>query len=201
MRGNREEIPVNDKTIPRERSHAHYGEAQVAKHLAVYITISRVLKSDADKRVLLSTTSPVAGWERIATFHRTKTRGYKLFFLRRWLLSALLQPNKDLAIVIGEIIELLAALEEVGIPVHKEFTWLHFVDNLPPGHDFIRNSLRSSKEPPLRAPSSKMRCAVDTMFSLEEKEEKGLRILRSLFSVRRAVGEVVAEEAIAENSA
>ena len=43
--------------------------------------------------------------------------------------------------------ELLAALDEVGISVYEEFTWLHFVDNLPPGYDFVKNNLQGSKEP------------------------------------------------------
>ena len=43
--------------------------------------------------------------------------------------------------------ELLAALDEMGIPVHEVFTWLHFVDNLPPGYEFIKNNLQGSKEP------------------------------------------------------
>ena len=42
--------------------------------------------------------------------------------------------------------ELLAALDEVGIPVHEEFIWLHFVDNLPPGYEFIKNNPQGSKE-------------------------------------------------------
>ena len=35
----------------------------------------------------------------------------------------------------------------MGIPVHEEFIWLHFVDNLPPGYEFIKNNLQGSKEP------------------------------------------------------
>ena len=43
--------------------------------------------------------------------------------------------------------ELLAALDEVGIPVHEEFIWLYFVDNLPPRYEFINNNLQGSKKP------------------------------------------------------
>ena len=43
--------------------------------------------------------------------------------------------------------ELLAELDEVGIPVHEEFIWLHFVDNLSPGYEFINNNLQGLKEP------------------------------------------------------
>ena len=72
--------------------------------------------------------------DRVASFHRAETQGAKLL-LSRQVLSARLQPGKNFAIVIGEIVKLLAALEEVGIPVHDEFIWLHFVDKLPPGHE------------------------------------------------------------------
>ena len=48
----------------------------------------------------------------------TETQGAKLL-LRRQVLSARLQPGKDPAIVIGEIAQLLAALDEVGILVHE----------------------------------------------------------------------------------
>ncbi|CAN0250735.1 unnamed protein product, partial [Ascophyllum nodosum] len=108
--------------------------------------ISSSLKTDADKRVLFSTKAPVAGWDRVASFHRAETQGAKLLLSRK-VLSARLQPGKDPAIVIGETVELLAALDEVGIPVHEEFIWLHFVDNLPPGYEFIKNNLQGSKEP------------------------------------------------------
>ena len=43
--------------------------------------------------------------------------------------------------------ELLAALDEVGIPIHEEFIWLHIMDNLPPGYKFIKNNLQGSNEP------------------------------------------------------
>ena len=62
----------------------------------------------------------MAGWERVTSFHRAETQGAKLLLSRK-VLSARLQPGKDPAIVIGEIVELLAALDEVGIPVHEEF--------------------------------------------------------------------------------
>ena len=76
---------------------------------------------------------PVAGWDRVASFHRAATHGAKILPGRQ-VLSTRLQPDYYLAIVIGEVVELLAALDEVGIPVHEEFIWLHFVDNLPPGY-------------------------------------------------------------------
>ena len=77
------------------------------------------------------TKSPVAGWDRVAYFNRAETQGAKLL-LNRQVLSARLQPGKDPAIVIGEIMELLATLDEVGIPWHGEFIWLHYCQKL--GH-------------------------------------------------------------------
>ena len=88
----------------------------------------------------------MAGWDRVASFHRAEIQEAELLLSRK-IISARLQPGKDAAIVIGEIVELLAALDEVGIPVHEEFIWLHFVNNLPPGYEFIQNNLRGSKEP------------------------------------------------------
>ena len=67
--------------------------------------------------------------------------------LSRQVLSARLQPGKDPAIVIGEIVELLTALDEGEIPVHEEFILLHFVDNLPPGYESVKKNLQGSKEP------------------------------------------------------
>ena len=90
--------------------------------------------------------SSVAGWDRVASFHRAETHGAKLLLSRK-VPSARLQPGKDPAILIGEIVELLGALDEVGIPVHEEFIWLHFVDNLPLKYEFIKNNLQGSKEP------------------------------------------------------
>ena len=88
----------------------------------------------------------MAGWERVAYFDRAETQGAKLLLTRK-VLSARRQPGKDPAIVIGEIVELLGALDEVAIPVHEAFIWLHFVDNLPPGYEIIKNNLQGLKEP------------------------------------------------------
>ena len=149
LSGDKEEVPVADRTILRDRLNAHFGKSKVAEHFAVWSLISSSLKTDVDKRVFFSTKSPVAGWERVASFHRTETQGAKLLLSRK-VFSARLQPGKDPAIVIGEIVELLAVLDEVGIPVHEEFIWLHFGDNLPPGYEFIKNNLQGSKEPLIR---------------------------------------------------
>lgn len=43
--------------------------------------------------------------------------------------------------------ELLGALNELRIAVHEDFIWLHFVDNLPAGYRFIKNSLDGLKDP------------------------------------------------------
>ena len=121
LSGDKEEVPVADRTISLDRLNAHYGNSKVAKHFAVWSLISSSLKTDANKRLFFQyTKSPVAGWDRVASFHRAETPGAKLL-LGRKVLSARLQPGKDPAIVIGEIVELLAALDEVGIPVHEEF--------------------------------------------------------------------------------
>ena len=103
--------------------------------------ISSSLKTDADKRVFFSTKSSVAGWDRVASFDRAETQGAKLLLSRK-VLSARLQPGKDPAIVIGEVVELLAALDEMGIPMHEEFIWLHFVDNLPPNTSLLRSTCK-----------------------------------------------------------
>ena len=121
LAGDKEEIPVADRTISRGHLHAHYGYSKVASHFAVLSLISSSLKTGADKGLFFSTKSPVAGWDRVASFHRTETRGAKAL-LSRQVLSARLQPGKDSAIIIGEIIELLAELNEVGIPVQKNLS-------------------------------------------------------------------------------
>ena len=74
----KEEIPVADRTISRDRLNAHYGNSKVAKYFAVWSLISSSLKTDADKTVFFSTKSPVAGWDRVASFHRAETQGAKL---------------------------------------------------------------------------------------------------------------------------
>ena len=61
LAGEKEEIPVADRTISRDRLHAHYGKSLVARYVAVWNLISSSLKTDADKRVFFSTKSPVAG--------------------------------------------------------------------------------------------------------------------------------------------
>ena len=137
LSGNKEEISAADRTIPRDRLNAHYGNSKVAKHFAVWSLISSSLTTDADKQVFLSTKPPVTGWDRVTSFHRAETQEAKLL-LSKQLLSARLQPDKNSAIVIGEIVELLAALDEVEIPVHEEFIWLHFVVNLPPVTSLLR---------------------------------------------------------------
>ena len=73
----------------------------------------------------------MAGWDRVACFHRAETQGVKLI-LSKQLLSARLQPGKDPATVIGKVVELLAALDEVEISVHEEFIWLNFEESFPP---------------------------------------------------------------------
>ena len=91
--------------------------------------------------------------------NRAETQGAKLL-LSTQVFSACLQPGKDPAIVIGEIMELLAALDEAEIPVHKAFIWLHFVDSLPPGYKFIKNNLQGSKARVVLEDALRTRCNV-----------------------------------------
>ena len=95
------------------------------------------------------------------------------FYLAEKALSARLQPGKYPAIVIGEIVELLATLDEVGIPVHEEFIWLHFVDNLPPGYEFIKNNLQGSKEPLTR---TVLEDALRSRYNVQSGGKKGKTI-------------------------
>ena len=48
--------------------------------------------------------------------------------------------------MIGKTVDLAAALDKVGTHVHEEFIHLHFMDNLSPGYEFIKNNLQSAKE-------------------------------------------------------
>ena len=73
LSGDKEEIPVADRTISRDRLDAHYGNSKVAKHFAVWSLISSSLETDADKRLFSSIKSPVAGWDTVASFHRAET--------------------------------------------------------------------------------------------------------------------------------
>ena len=72
LSGDEEEVPVAGRTISRDRLNAHYGNSKVAKNVSVWGLISSSLKTDADKRVFFSTKSPVAGWDRVASFHRAE---------------------------------------------------------------------------------------------------------------------------------
>ena len=69
--------------------------------------------------------------------------------------------------------ELLAALDEVGISVHEEFIWLHFVDNLPPQYEFIENNLQGSKEPLTR---TVLEDALRSRYNVQSGEKKGKTI-------------------------
>ena len=51
LSGDKEEIPVADRAISRDRLNAHYGDSKVVKHFAVRSLISSSLKTDADKQV------------------------------------------------------------------------------------------------------------------------------------------------------
>ena len=179
LSGYKEEVPVADRTISRDRLNAYYSNSKVAIHFAVWSLISSLLKTDADGRVFFSTKSPVTGWDRVVSFHRAETQGAKLLFSGQ-VTCARLQPGKDPATVIGEIVELLAALDEVEIPVHEAFIWLHFVDNLPSGYEFIRNNLQGSKEPLTR---TVLEDALRSRYNTQSGGEKGRTIQDSALLV------------------
>ena len=84
------------------------------------------------------------------------------------------------ATVIGEIVELLAALDEVGIPVHEEFIWLHFVDSLLPGYEFSKNNLQGSKEPLTR---TVLEDALQSRYNVQSGGKKGRTISNSALFV------------------
>ena len=121
----------------------------------------------------------MAGWDRVTFFHRAETQGAKLFRSRK-VLSARLQLGKDPAIVTNEIVELLAALNEVRIPVHEEFIWLHFGDNLPPGYEFIKKNLQCSKEPLTR---TVLEGALRSRYNVQSGGKKGRTISNSALFV------------------
>ena len=81
--------------------------------------------------------------------------------------------------------ELLAALDEVGAPVHEEFIWLHFVDNLLPGYEFIKNNLQGSKEPRTRIA---LEDSLQTRYNVQSGGKKGITIPDSVRGVRRGGG-------------
>ena len=144
LSGDKEEVPVADRTISRDRLNAHYGNSKVATHFAVWSLVSSSLKTDTDKRVNFSTKSPVAGWERVASFHRAETQGAKLLLSKK-VPSARLQPGEDPAIVIGEIVKLLAALNKVGISVHEELSGCTSLTTFPPVSSLLKTTCKVRK--------------------------------------------------------
>ena len=61
LSGDKEEISVEDRTVSRDRLHVQHGSSKVTKYFAVWSLISSSLKTDADKRVIFSAKSPIAG--------------------------------------------------------------------------------------------------------------------------------------------
>ena len=88
LSGDKEEVPVADRTISRDRLNAHYGNSKVTKHFAVWSLISSSLKTDPDERVFFSTKSPVAGWDRVASFIVQKPKGRSSSLAERFLALA-----------------------------------------------------------------------------------------------------------------
>ena len=85
LSADKEEVLVTDRTISRDCLNTHCGNSKVATHFAVRSLISRSLKTDAEKQVFFSTKSSVAGWDRVAFFHRAETQGAKLLLSRKVL--------------------------------------------------------------------------------------------------------------------
>ena len=124
--GEKRKILFADKTIGREYLHAHYGQTKIAKHIAVWRLNSSVLKTDADERFLLYEVAST--WlenDRLFPSHRdSKSEGApKLTSSQR---SASGKQRRRSSTWRG----LLAALDEVGIPVREQFICVYFVYNL-----------------------------------------------------------------------
>ena len=64
----------------------------------------------------------------------------------------------------------VTAIDEVGIPVHGEFIWLHFVDNLPSGYELIKSNLHGSKEPLTR---TVLEDALRSRYNVTSGEKRG----------------------------
>ena len=90
LSGDMEEIPVADRTISRDRLNAHYGNFEVAKYFAVWSLISSSLMTNADERVISSTKSPLAGWDRVSLLFivQKPKEGAKLLLSKQLLVVA-----------------------------------------------------------------------------------------------------------------
>ena len=93
--------------------------------------------------------------------------------------------------------ELLAPLDEVGLPVHEVFTWLYFVDNLPLGYEFAKNNLQGSKEPLARV---ELDDVPRSRYNVQPggKREGRFRILHCSCPARRLDGELAAVGVVGE---
>ena len=120
-------------------------------------------------------------------------------FLSRQVLSTRLQPGNYPAIIIGEVVELLAALDEVGIPVHEEYIWLHFVETFP-------QVTSLSKEQPARVEETLTRVVLEdalrSKYNVQSSVKKGRMVLDTALScqARRLAGELVAAEVALERT-
>ena len=95
--------------------------------------------------------------------------------------------------------ELLATvLDEVGIPVHEEFIWLHFVDNFPPKYEFITKNLQGSKEP---LPRTVLEDALRSRYNVQSGGKKDNTVPDSALFVcldRKLDGELATVEVVEE---
>ena len=112
-------------------------------------------------------------------------QGANLFSSRK-VLRTRLQPNKTKqAIAFGENVNVIAALEELGIPVDEESTRPHVVEDRTPAYDFYQEQLTRVKRAPY-AQCFRKRSAVKKMGRLAARKAEYFRVLRYLFSLRKA---------------
>ena len=64
--------------------------------------------------------------------------------------------------------------------MHEEFIWLHFVDNLPPKYEFIKNNLQGSKGPLTR---TVLKDALRSRYNVRSGGKKGKTIPESALFV------------------
>ena len=64
--------------------------------------------------------------------------------------------------------------------MHEEFVWLHFVGNLPPVYEFIKNNLQGSKKPQTRIV---LENTLSSRYNVQSGGKKGRTVLDSALFV------------------
>ena len=141
LAGDKKDISVTDRTISRDRLHAHHGNSKVAKHFTMY-----GVWFQARRRQML-----------INEYFSVRSRqwlvgtGLLLSIVQQSMERRYFSAGRFLALVfnrvtiLDEVVELVVALDEVEVPVHEEFIWLHFVDNLPPRYEYVKRTTSKSR--------------------------------------------------------